>query len=174
MFDVVKNLMFARQIVFEKGRILLLSQPIVMQPSEVFASLKKAMITEGIDDRDILYHASREAGKKYMQNISRNFGMNLKDALKWGINSFELGGWGITELRDFDLDKKRALVRIENSSVAKEFGSSDRPVDDILRGFLAGAASIIFKEEIACKETKCLSKGDAFCEFVVMRKELFD
>jgi hypothetical protein len=49
-----------------------------------------------------------------------------------------------------------------------ESGREDRqPECHIVRGLLEGTAKVVFKKDYECKEVKCLSKGDAFCEFLV-------
>jgi len=52
-------------------------------------------------------------------------------------------------------------------------GESDEPVCHFTRGFFAGAAGALkFKSEnVEGVETKCVAKGDPYCEFVVKLAE---
>ena len=170
MLDVVKKLLFARQIKFEKGKIFLLGYPIVMQPAEIFVQLKKEIVKKDPKDK-FLYEMSKNAGKKYMKGISSKFKMSLSEKIKWGINSFELGGWGITEITDLKVKEFKAIIKIKNSTVAKLYGKSDVPVDDVMAGFIAGASCIYWNKEMDVIERKCIAKGDQFCEFIVLPTE---
>ncbi len=50
-------------------------------------------------------------------------------------------------------------------------GESDEPVCHFTRGFFAGAAAAIYfrtdSEHVKGEETKCMAKGDSYCEFIV-------
>jgi predicted hydrocarbon binding protein len=39
------------------------------------------------------------------------------------------------------------------------------------RGFAAGAASVLFKTNVDCIETKCIADGSKFCEFIIQEKK---
>jgi predicted hydrocarbon binding protein len=166
MFDIIKKLIFSRQITFEKGRVYLLGQSITMQPAFLFVALKKNLESGRIGN-DFLYKSAKEAGIKYMEGMMNNFTMNFNESIKWGINSFELGGWGVTEIIRMKENENNAVIHIKNSTVASLYGKSKEPVDDILRGFLAGAATVMRKIDMECIETKCSSKGNSYCEFIL-------
>ena len=65
-------------------------------------------------------------------------------------------------------------MHLTKSRFAEVYGPSKEPIDDIVRGFIAGGASLLFSKDVEAVETKCISKGDRFCEIVVQSKEKFD
>lgn len=167
MFDVIKKLMLSRQIRMEKGKIFLLGQPIVMQPASVFAEIKKSIENKEFG-KDVLYKAARRSGKKYMKKVSFKYGMKLSERIKWGLNSFEVGGWGVTEVSGIKVKEAKAIVQVRDSTVAREYGRSSVPVDDVMAGFIAGASCIFWNKEMDVIERKCEAMGDKVCEFLVL------
>jgi predicted hydrocarbon binding protein len=58
------------------------------------------------------------------------------------------------------------IVRLKNSFFSLSAGVTGQTECQIVAGMIAGAAPFtIGKKEFNCVETKCLSKGDTFCEF---------
>lgn len=172
MFDIVKKLMFAREIDFEEGSIKLLGHPIVMCPITTFVEMRR--ILERIDSTAFLYHASKNSGLGYMKNMKKKFGMKSRDLMKWGVNTISLAGWGKTKILTADFDKKIAHLLLEDSTFVQCYGKSKGPVDDVFRGYIASAATIFFKTDMDAIETKCKAKGDRLCEVVAKPKGSFD
>lgn len=56
----------------------------------------------------------------------------------------------------------------------KHFGKSDYTVCQIISGFMSGASSIIFEEEIFVKEITCKAKGDNECAFEINTKKYWE
>lgn len=82
---------------------------------------------------------------------------------------FTEGGWGKIQA-EVDFTKKEALVTIENSALARQT-NTEEPVCHFARGFIAGVCDVMFHGSTECLETKCIAKGDAYCEFGVKRKQ---
>ena len=64
----------------------------------------------------------------------------------------------------FSLIGKVATVKIYDSIECTDLASS-KPASHFLRGILGGIFSIIFRKEVTVYETKCIAKGDKYCEF---------
>jgi len=172
MLDVIKKLLFARQLSFEEGSVILLGVPIVMHPVGTLVSIRK--ILEERNEVVLLYKASKDSGKGYQLNIKKIFGMNHDKMIEWGINSLTLGGWGKTRIVRLNRDKKTAIIRLDDSAFAKAYGRSKEFVDDIFRGYAASTGDIIFNTDCDAVEVKCTAKGDGCCEFLVKPSENFD
>lgn len=80
---------------------------------------------------------------------------------------FTQGGWGVIQPK-IDLTKKAAVIRIENCATARKC-KSNKPICHFISGFISGVADAILNEVTECTETKCMAKGDPFCEFKVER-----
>jgi predicted hydrocarbon binding protein len=79
---------------------------------------------------------------------------------------FTQGGWGTIKSK-IDLTKK-AVIRIENCATARK-SKSNKPICYFVSGFISGVADAMLNEVTDCSETKCMAKGDPFCEFKVER-----
>lgn len=172
MFDIVKKLMFAREIDFEEGSINLLGHPIVMCPVVTFVEIRKML--ETVDATALLYQASKTSGIDYMKSIGKKFGMKEQDLLKWGVNTISLAGWGKTKILKLDPEEKISITVLEDSSFVRCYGKSREPVDDIFRGYAAATASICFKTDMDVIEVKCKAMGDRVCEIVAKPFGSFD
>lgn len=172
MIDIIKKLLFARQLSFEEGSVILLGIPIVMHPVATMVSIRK--ILEERNETVLLYRACKDSGKIYQLNIKKAFGMDRNKMIEWGINSLTLGGWGKIKIAKLDYDKKMAIIRLDDSSFAKLYGRSKEFIDDVFRGYAASTGGIIFNKDCDAVEVKCIAKGDGCCEFLVKPSENFD
>ncbi|MFH1752210.1 MAG: 4-vinyl reductase, partial [archaeon] len=77
-----------------------------------------------------------------------------------------------------DLKEPEFVWRFNDNQIAlaykKEFGKSKKAICHTLRGYFTGTASNVCGKELEAIETKCMAKGDAFCEFVIKEKSKFD
>ena len=174
MYDIVKKLLFARQLKLEKGEVILLGHPITMVPLLTFTEIRK--ILKKIDATNILYEACKKSGIDYLQSIKKNFKMKTKkDLIEWGVNTISLAGWGNTEVYNFDEKKKSTIIRLYNSTFAKAYGRAKEPVDDVFRGYVAATGVMVFNDNsMEAVEVNCMSMGSKICEFLVKRKSEFD
>jgi len=91
-------------------------------------------------------------------------------------------GWGVWKIKS--VNKNKLVVRCKNTyesiGFLKEFGKSKHSECYLATGVAASFMNIVFQgnvyEDIKsnafnAKETKCRSKGDKYCEFVVTRKK---
>ncbi len=167
MFEFATKLLLGRQFQIEKGSIKLLERSILLVPAEVLVQVYKANKDQG----RLVYNASVKAAKEMSTHYEKRLGIKgtkLEDLL---INLTELAGWGVMRVVTERDEDARAVFNIENSNVAITYGKSKEPVDHLARGFLAGGASVIFKEDVECVETKCLAMGSPYCQFIVDRAE---
>jgi predicted hydrocarbon binding protein len=76
-------------------------------------------------------------------------------------------GWGCFNIEHCDLEAKILRVSVAHSPFAESYGSSLKGVCHLIRGVLAGMASVIFETDCVAEETECLAKGDQRCLFVI-------
>jgi predicted hydrocarbon binding protein len=60
---------------------------------------------------------------------------------------------------------------IEDAIEAEANGKRGKPSCDFTRGYLAGLVSSLMKKSYYCIEEKCVSKGDAFCKYLLTKGE---
>ena len=168
MFDVIKKLLFSRQLDFEEGKITLLKQPVVLSPLYIHVETLKALRKKygNVADK-IFYTASKKTGIKYIDLLKKRYKMSKIEMIRWATNSITLSGWGIVKIISYDFSKFTTRIRVKNSVFAEMYGKSKTSTDMILQGYFAGGASSVFEKNVDCKEIKCISKGDPFCEFFI-------
>lgn len=173
MFKVVADLMVHKQLTFEEGAIQLFGQYGGMLPIENLVGMQK--LIDNAKEEYGLYLVSKDVGKKWIKAILNAHKMDkIKDQAKWGENTFTLAGLGKMKVSHWDAEKKEMIYKIENSRIAEEYGNVGRAVDHIARGWFAGAACIFFGADVDAVETKCIAKGDKYCEFIIKPKKDFD
>lgn len=84
-------------------------------------------------------------------------------------------GFGLVKHADLDWVHKRAIIVVNDNPVARSLqGKALKPVDAVLRGFLAGAFSHLFQSDVDCIEKSCMALGSQACEFVIQPQSHFD
>jgi predicted hydrocarbon binding protein len=172
MFEVFEKLLALRQVSFGKGKIILFGQPDLLVPAKGFLKIQKELEKNGKEN--IIYLAGKEAGYNWFEGMSKNRKMFVEDVAKWGSDLVTLSGWGTAELKEIKKDEKYLKFNLINSTIAEIYGESKFPVCHMFRGLVAGAAEFTFKSKIDAIETKCISKGDPICEFIIQPKNKFD
>jgi predicted hydrocarbon binding protein len=76
-------------------------------------------------------------------------------------------GWGNFYLEGCDMVKKVLRISVSHSPFAESYGSSPAGVCHLIRGVLAGMASVVFENDCVAAEKECLAKGDQRCLFIV-------
>lgn len=122
----------------------------------------------GVAGLAFMYHLGYRAGYIIGEKWSANAGVTGRNLLILGFEIFKALNWiKDYELVEFDIEEKRIRFRLYDSFECRPFkGMSKTPRSHYLRGILAGFISYVIGERISLIETRCLSKGDEYCEFV--------
>lgn len=171
MLDLFIKLVLHKQLVISDGNIKIFgTHNVTFFPlANLFYILQ---LIDKLKKQDELYLASKRLGNEWINGLLKAYRMDtIREQAKWGENVFTLAGFGKMKVVSWDVQKKEMIYRVYNSNIAKMYGNIGRAVDHIPRGWFAGASSVFFKSDVDCVETKCLSKGDEFCEFVAAPKE---
>lgn len=182
MFEFTKKLLFARQLKLEKGSIDMLGQKMVIAPVFTFASMIRNSNNKP-EIAKLIYNACKTTNKDvqgFTYRVSKLYRAEGAELIKLMASIATMAGWGEINVFKVDGQRKTAIVHILNSPVAQLAGQSKSPVDHPIRGYMAGAAEVIFNgigkqnwEIFDYIETKCVSTGGEFCEFVLDRRSNF-
>ena len=116
----------------------------------------------------VLYHTGYETGKKVAESYKDNFEVNLRLSLgKLLALITQSMGWGVLRAVVWDVDERVFILRVRDLWECKLAGKSDKPNSQFYRGVLAGVFTSIFGREMVALETKCIAKGDEYCEFLI-------
>ena len=137
---------------------------IVMRVGNVQVMLDAIREAGGANGEKIVYEAGFQSGKSSWENVFSIFRPKTKEGLSEILQLYSAVGWGRIELLDLSMNKKSAKIRMtdlfECAGLTYERGCSH-----YVRGHLAGAMSTFFGIDLKGVETKCLAKGDKYCEF---------
>ena len=183
MFEFTKKLLFARQLKLEKGSIDMLGQKMVIAPVFTFSSMIRNAGNKPEIAR-LIYNACKTTNKDvqgFTYRVSKLYKAEDAELVKLMASIATMAGWGEINVFKVDAKKKTAVVHIHNSPVAQMIGPAKDPVDHPIRGYMAGAAEVIFNglerkkwELFDYIETQCISNGSEFCEFVLDRRSNFE
>lgn len=162
---ILKELHF----ISEKGGLFFREVRYILIRPETLSTLQKAMEREiGEKASEILFQSGYEGGSLSTQRYREAFQCTDEEVVQFMIRMGPQIGWGRFELETFDPVLKQLRVKIHRSPFAEAYGSSPLPVCHLIRGVLAGMASIVFKKEVRAKELSCLAEGNPFCRFEVI------
>ena len=165
--DFMKKMMFVRQFSSDNGKITVYDVRLV---TLAFISLKEMQeeIISGLGKKGvgIIYNASKKGGYEMAKQLCTVMGLSgskAVDLLMLGCR--ELTGWGSFELMDYKPAERKAIFHVTNGP----FGEVPSKAENchFTRGLVAGAMTYIFNSEVDAVETKCMAKGERFCEIVV-------
>jgi hypothetical protein len=92
------------------------------------------------------------------------------ERLKLLTDQSEITGLGTFQWVRIDFEKEVFVLK-GDSTFAREYklfvGQQDHTIDYHLRGQVAGIIEYFLEKEVLCVQTKCIAKGDKFCEYVV-------
>ena len=81
-----------------------------------------------------------------------------------------LTGVGVAEFIVMNIDLPRFVVRVSDS-IECQGKESEKHNSQWIRGHLSGAASGALGVPMECKETRCVSVGDPYCEFELSKSQ---
>ncbi len=149
----------------EEGQILVVGTPMAFISGDSFARIQKeAEEITGEDAPIMFYEAGKHTGLKWAKQFKEKFGLDRMAIVKMLEKFFAEVGWGkfFAEVKG-----EGAILRVENSFIAKNYGQSSVPVCHFIRGNSAGIWSGLYEKEMDSEEIKCMAKGDSHCEFVI-------
>jgi len=152
----------------------LFDSPIILLNLKIYRAWHEGLSRVfGTGASTILY----EMGKELGVNVIRSMQEKTKNPIKLsslGLKHGSLLGWGKFQVNAAQLLKMATLrtmkVRVYDCFVAKALGYNGQASCHLFRGFLVGTSQTLAGGTCSCEETKCLSKGDPYCEFILRRR----
>jgi predicted hydrocarbon binding protein len=173
MFKIILELLAHKQLKFEEGYIILFDQSGLMVPVITLVEIQKLL--EKIEKENIFYYGAKSSGAEWIRRIFKLYKMDtIEEQANWGEKTFTLAGNGKMKVIKWDVKKSTMIYRVYESAISKVYGKTDHAVDQIPRGWFAGASCIFFNKDVDAVEVKCMAKGDEYCEFIVKPKTEFD
>jgi len=141
-------------------------EPYVMFPSAGMADVfEKLVRTFGSGGETILYELGHNFGRDRFELYRPILGPEPRKRVDEAAHIFEaLGYGGATITQNTDGSIRLAVNDCFECAVPSDIGRSCA----FRRGLAAGTFGALLGQEVQCQETKCRSKGDKFCEFIVV------
>ena len=138
---------------------------VIIRPETIVGFQKTIEKHSRENAREALFQGGYQGGylsaKKFkeMQNLSDTETIGFMMTMGAEI------GWGHFELVEYDFEKLKLNVRVENSAFAEAYGDATEGVCHLINGVLSGLATVLFRRNCMGLETECLAKGDKHCIF---------
>jgi predicted hydrocarbon binding protein len=114
----------------------------------------------------LLYHIGLNVGKSVWMSL-KNLTIGKIELLPQYLKYWMLlMGASVVKEVVINMEKKRAVVRVENSYECELGRGAGKPFSNFHRGVFAGIFSELLGSERSV-ETKCIAAGDPYCEFVI-------
>ena len=113
----------------------------------------------------LLYHLAYSGGKFLADYLSEKLKLKGEELLIEILKIYQAGGWGRAELIEYHPYRMKIILRLYDSIECKAFEGSDKPMSQLIRGHLSGLLSGLLKTDVRVIESKCIAKGDPYCEF---------
>ena len=108
------------------------------------------------------YEIGREALKSHCQIL---LSRNLEELVRVSEALFKAVGWGKLKILEYSDNDCFAIAIVEDSFECELAGKTNKPYSQLIRGALAGWFSEMVGKKCSAEETKCIAKGDPYCEF---------
>jgi len=114
-----------------------------------------------------LYQLGIELGRNSYRYNRKLVGDDIDKLIAMGSVMFGQAGFGKLEVVKVDFSSGRAIIRVYDSFECELYKGSGKASSYFIRGIIKGYAQEVFRKEVVVTETKCIAKGDSYCEFVV-------
>ena len=173
---MLKKMLMGNAFMTDKGRVKMFeNMEYTLFPSRALAINLQKIGKKGGEKYlfDLGYKTTMQFDRELMDTIQLQSGIGNETANK--IKPiFDILGWGTFEYvkKEYTKGSHHFIVRLLNSPIsdhAKRLFSRDSKVCSFLLGMHSAHTKIIFGVDAKYKETKCITKGDQYCEFVSRR-----
>ncbi|MEM3832610.1 MAG: V4R domain-containing protein [Thermoprotei archaeon] len=118
-----------------------------------------------------LWNMGYVTGKKLWEFFYDIRRASVKDVVELLRHTAIATGWvNDFEIVEYSPINSKAIVRVRDNWECSIVGKTGKSESHYSRGILAGFFSNHFKVECQAFETKCISKGDEYCEFEIIPK----
>jgi predicted hydrocarbon binding protein len=133
----------------------------------LFNGIRKKFGSAG--DAMLYYQGFTIGFEVYNEYVKAAGSENLEDLIEVAKAVNMTLGWGIIDDVKINAKKGTAQLRIHQSFECELGKGSEKPYSQFYRGAIAGLFTRFFGKEVKVNETKCIAKGDPYCEFTVKR-----
>jgi len=173
---ILKKILMFRALKFKEGNLILWGIPGMLSPLSTIIQLQRVLEKKlGKGASKLMYYLGKFQGLEGAKLSNEKFGYAKKitdkrKLLEFSTGQSEVTGLGIFKWVVVDFNKGFFVARGKSSiglEYKKIYGIQRSPVDHFIRGQGAAMVEGIINREVFCIETKCVSMGHPYCEFIV-------
>lgn len=154
--DFVQRLLFVRDFDLGNGNNDVVGTKQFLLPLSFLVEMQEI-------DHETVFRLMKKHVHDYIVDLARVFESEM---FSKSTDIFALFGIGHLKIIDFDKDKKRALVEVQDTPLTKLY-TSNEPVCSITTGVLSGMFSYLLHSDVNAYVNKCMAKGGRYCEFII-------
>ena len=163
----------------EYGNILLppfsielnvLDAGIIVQEKTWIREVNKAIVEElGTGGEALVFHMGFKAGYKIVNYWTENTGLSGEILIPLIFEIMKIFNWiGDYKIVKFNLKKPDVVFRVWNLMDCESFKDKiDKPTSHYFRGVISGFTSKISGKQLVFIESKCVARGEPYCEFKI-------
>jgi len=119
-----------------------------------------------------LYHCGYDAGIRYAkshQELAAKLGITdpIQILHKISMPLYASMGLGKSEIVEVKAKPFQAIIRIYENFECELGVGAKKPYSNFIRGIFAGLLAHLFSRRMEAVETRCIAKGDPYCEFKI-------
>ncbi len=139
---------------------------VLIQTVSLRQTFDAIMAVDRKEGERVIYDQGFSLGRTTYERLFSIYRPKSRAGLAEMLKTYSATGWGRLELPGFDPEHKRAKLKLEEGfeCTGMNTGKSE---SNFIRGHLAGVLSTYFGSEVKAVETRCISKGDSYCEFEI-------
>jgi predicted hydrocarbon binding protein len=155
----------------ESGSLIYKGVRYLMIRPETISGFQKA-ITEsyGKEAGECFFEGGFEGGSLSAKKYKTLYNFSDLEVIEFMMKMGTQIGWGCFSLEHYYPEQKILCVSVAHSPFAEFYGTSSQGVCHLIRGVVAGIASILLSGECTTTEVECRAKGDKRCLFVAEGK----
>lgn len=173
-------------VTFDGSRVYYWGVPMIVLPYSSFSYMQNSFEKEfGKFALDIIYHAGKLQGKNGTNILLKKYAVKPSESdLSFFMEQSKFVGIGVIEEVKKDVKNNIFTYRFTSSPFAeaylKQFGQQKKPVCKYGLALSVGALQALTKvftnndKELLSVETKCIAKGDPYCEFEIKIGSIWD
>lgn len=181
---LLEKVLRQRQFKWENGEIRLFNTPLFMGCAHREVSRDHLLNLNCGEKKSMsmIYQLGLINGKDAFAIYSKFYGkpktvFEMSKTLDFQIKQSEVIGRGITRWAKKDFKNKIFVMHLDSTYAKlykKKIGLSKKAVDHLVRGIVARYLELILDEPCLCIETRCIAKGDRYCEFTIKPLKKWD
>jgi predicted hydrocarbon binding protein len=140
---------------------------VITVSSYAWATLERELTTTFLSGGAVILQRMGYSYGKHIAKVAMKESNDNDSVLEMILDFIAESGWGKPILSGGDLSTGQARIALKNCFLCEHVKDSKEPVCHMFVGLIAGISDEIFGSNHRVVESRCVAKGDPFCEVSV-------